>query len=362
MKPLRVGLIGTGAIMQSAHVPAWTGLRDEGRVVLAAACDVRESAAQSLADAHGIPAVYDDYRAMLRKESLDVVDVAAPNTVHTPVAKAALRAGCHVYCEKPLAPTPREVRQLIRARDKARRRLMTGQHLRFEGRNVALKRYVDDGVLGDVYYARASALRRRGAPGWGKFLTRDVSAGGPLLDIGVHVLDLALWLMGFPKPVAVSGVAPRKLADRPETVNRPGWGDWRETGEPFDVEDFAVGFVRFADGAVLVLESSFLLNVPDEEVIDAMICGTEGGLDVASGRIVTQEHGVIRLSTLENVPEDEAHAAAIVAFVDAMEQKRPVPVPAEETLAVMAILDGVYRSHAKGGREVPVSADPPGGC
>jgi len=359
MKPLRVGLIGTGAIMQRAHVPAWTALRDEGRVEIAAACDVRRDAAQALADAHGIAAVYDDYRVMLRKASLDVVDVATPNALHAPAAKAALRAGCHVYCEKPLAPTPAEVRQLIRARDRAGRRLMTGQHLRFEGRHAALKRYVDAGVLGDVYYARASALRRRGAPGWGKFLTRSVSGGGPLIDIGVHVLDLALWLMGFPKPVSVSGVAPRKLADRPGTVNRPGWGDWRTSGEPFDVEDFAVGFVRFEGGAVLVLESSFLLNVPDEEVIAAIVCGTEGGLDVSAGRIVTQEHGVMRLSDLQNVPEGSPHAAAIVAFIEAVEHDRPVPVPAEETLAVMAILDGIYRSHAKGGREVRLTVAPP---
>ena len=360
MKPLRVGLIGTGAIMRDAHIGAWTGLRDEGRVDLAAACDVRRPAAEALADQHGIPEVYDDAARMLRRVDLDLVDIATPNAAHAPAAVAALRAGCHVYCEKPLAPTPREVRRLVRARDRAGKRLMTGQHLRFEGKHAALKRFADAGVLGEMYYARASALRRRGAPGWGAFLTKRLSGGGPLIDIGVHVLDLTLWLMGFPKPVTVSGVAPRKLADREGLVNRPGWGEWRGAGQVFDVEDFAVGFVRFETGAVLVLEASFLLNVAEEESIEAMICGTAGGIDVSAGTVVTEEHGVMRVSRLENYAAPKPHAAAIRAFVDAIEGGGPTPVPAEETLVVMAILDGIYRSHERGGREVRVSAEPPG--
>jgi len=359
VKPLRVGLIGTGAILRDAHMPAWTGLRDEGRVDLVAACDVRRPAAEAVADAHGIPHVFDDASHMLRCIELDLVDIAAPNMAHAPAALAALAAGCHVYCEKPLAPSPRDVRRLIRARDRAGRRLMTGQHLRFEGKHAALKRFADAGILGDVYYARTSALRRRGAPAWGAFLTKDLSGGGPLIDIGVHVLDLTLWLMGFPKPVSVSGVAPQKLAARKGLVNRPGWGEWQGARQVFDVEDFAVGFVRFETGAVLVLEASFLLNVVEEETIASMICGTGGGMDVSAGTIVTQEQGVMRVSRLENYASPEPHAAAIRAFVEAIERGLPTPVPAEETLIVMAILDGIYRSHAHGGREVRVAADPP---
>ena len=359
MKRLRVGLIGTGGILRGAHMNGWTALRDAGRAELVAACDIRRPFAQSLAKDFQIPNVFEDFGQMLAKMDLDVVDICAPNMAHAPAAMAALRAGCHVYCEKPLAPTPGDVLRLIRARDKAGKLLMTGQNMRFDGKHQALKRYADAGVLGDVYYAKTSALRRRGAPGWGAFLTKSLSGGGPLIDIGVHVLDLTLWLMGFPRPVAVTGVAPTKLANLDYIVNRPGWSDWRKVRpQVFDVEDFAAGFVRFDDGAVLFLEASFLLNMIEEDYTKSLICGTLGGMDVTEGKIITQEHGLIRLSELQNFEQPKSHAAAITAFVDAIEKGTPVPVPPEETLYVMAILDGIYRSHAKGGAEVKLNLAP----
>ena len=345
--------------MRGAHMNGWAALRKQGRVELVAACDLRRESAEGLAKEFEIPNVFTDFTEMFRRVELDVVDIATPNMAHAPAALAAFKAGCHVYCEKPLAPTPADVRKLIAARDKARRKLMTGQHLRFEGKHEAMKRYADAGLLGEVYYAHVAALRQRGAPGRGAFLTKRLSGGGPLIDIGVHVLDLTLWMMGFPRPVAVSGVAPTKLANLPGIANRPGWGDWR-TGrkQVFDVEDFAAGFVRFNTGAVLFLETSFLLNVMEEETWKSMICGVGGGMDIMGGKIVTQEHGLIRLSELQNFDQPEPHAAAIVAFIDAIEKHAPVPVPPEETLYVMTILDGIYRSHAKGGAEVRLNVPP----
>jgi len=358
VKPLRMGLIGTGAIMRDAHMVGLTALRDAGRMELVAACDVRRDVAQALATQHAIPQVFTDHREMLRQLDLDIVDIATPSAFHASIALDAFRAGCHVYCEKPLALTPADVRRLIRARDKAGKLLMTGQHMRFEGRHAAMKQYADAGVLGDVYYAKASWLRRRGAPGWGGFLTRSLAGGGPVIDIGVHVLDLTLWMMGFPRPVAVSGVAPQKLASLDHVYNRPSWGDWRAQRQVFDVEDFAAGFVRFENGAVLALETSWLLNVVEEETMKSMLCGTRGGMDVFAGKIVTQEYGIMRVSELQNFPQPKPHGAAIIAFVDAIEKGTPVPVPPEETLYVMAILDGIYRSHARGGAEVKLRLDP----
>ncbi len=352
---LRVGLVGTGGIMKGAHMSGWLPLRDEGRVELTAACDVRKESAEALALEHGIARVFTDYQEMLKAMEFDVIDIATPNAFHAPIAQAAFKAGCHVYCEKPLAPTPADVQKLIKARDAAGKLLMTGQHMRFIGKNRALKEYVDAGILGDVYYAKASMLRRRGAPAWGGFLRKDLAGGGPLIDIGVHILDLVLWMMGFPEPISVSGVAPTKLANRDDVVNRPGWGDWKRDGKEFDVEDFAVGFVRFADGAVLVLEASFLLNMVEKGMQAAMVCGTKGGADLSQGKIMTQEHGIVRVSQIEEFPEPKAHGAAIIAFIDAVEKGEPVPVPPEETLYVMAILDGIYRSQAKGGAEVKVN-------
>lgn len=355
VKSLRVGLIGTGGILSGAHMVGWSALRDAGRVELVAACDAKRERAEKLAKEQKIPNVFEDFGKMFGKVDLDVVDIATPNMFHMPAALAAFKAGCHVYCEKPLAPTPQEVKKLIAARDEAGKCLMTGQNMRFEGRNQALKRYAEAGVLGEVYYARASMLRRRGAPAWGGFLKKSLAGGGPLIDLGVHVLDLVLWLMGFPKPVAVCGVAPTKLANLDYVVNYPPWGDWKRDGKDFDVEDFAVGLVRFEGGAVLVLETSFLLNMVENGLHKAMICGTRGGMEVTEGKIMTQEHGVVRVSDLEGYDEPKSHGAAIKAFIEAIEKKKPVPVPAEQTLHVMAILDGIYRSHAKGGKEVAIS-------
>jgi len=336
----------------------WTALRDQGRVELVAACDIRREAAESLAEEQGIPNVFEDYRKMFRAVDLDVVDVATPNMFHAPAALAGFKAGCHVYCEKPLAPTPADVRKLILARDKAGRKLMTGQHMRFDGKNQALKRYIDTGMLGDVYYARASWLRRRGGPGWGGFLKKELAGGGCLIDLGVHILDLTLWMMGFPTPVSVCGTAPTKLANLKHVANQPGWGNWKRDGKEFNVEDFAVGLVRFENGAVLVLEASFLLNMVGPELCTAMLCGTRGGMEIRSGKIMTQEHDIIRVSQLEGYNEPPSHGAAITAFVEAVEKNDPVPVPPEETLQVMAILDGIYRSHAKGGAEVKLKTEP----
>ena len=227
--------------------------------------------------------------------------------------------------------------------------------MRFEGKNAALKRFAEAGVLGDVYYARASWFRQRQAPAWGGFLKKGLAGGGPLIDIGVHLLDLVLWMMGFPKPVAVCGVAPTKLANLAHVANNPRWGDWKRDGKDFDVEDFAVGLVRFEDGAVLVLEASFLMNIVEKELRKAIVCGTLGGMDIDEGKIMTQEHGIVRVSQVTGFAEPKALPAAITAFVEAVEKDGPVPVPAEETLCVMTILDGIYRSHAKGGAEVKLA-------
>jgi predicted dehydrogenase len=358
MKPLRVGLIGTGMIMRDAHMFAWPALRDAGRVELVAACDIRPEVLDAFAKQYNITKTYGDHREMLRKEDLDVVDIATPNACHAEIAINAFKAGCHVYCEKPLAPTPAEIRSMIKARDKAGKLLMTGQHLRFDGRMAAMKRYINTGILGDVYYTRAAWIRRRGAPVWGGFLSKKISAGGPGIDIGVHVLDLSMWMMDFPKPVSVTGIAPQKLVKQDYVVNRPDLGGWREKGLVFDVEDFVAAFIRFDNGAALSLEASWLLNTVDEEVMQCSLFGTRGGADCWKSKIVTQEHGVMRVSELANVPAPKPHAAAIIAYIDCLEKGTPVPVPPEESLVVISILDGIYKSYAKGG-EVKINVEMP---
>ena len=159
-----------------------------------------------------------------------------------------------------------------------------------------------------------------------------------------------MWMMDFPRPVAVTGVSAQKLAEMDYLVNRPDLGSWQEKGLVFDVEDFVAAFVRFENGAALSLEASWLLNMVDEEVTQCALFGTRGGIDCWKGKIVTQEQGVMRVSEIANVPAPKPHAAAIMAYVDCLEQGTPVPVPPEESLVVISILDGIYRSEKTGGR------------
>jgi predicted dehydrogenase len=345
-------------IMDGAHMFAWPVLREQGRVEIVAACDIRPDVLKAFAAKYGIAKTYEDHREMLAQEDLDVVDIATPNACHAEIAINAFKAGCNVYCEKPLAPTPAEIRAMIKARDKAGKRLMTGQHLRFDGRNAALKRYINAGTVGDIYYARAAWVRRRGVPVWGAFTSRALSAGGPGIDIGVHVLDLSMWMMDFPRPVGVTGISGRKLADMDYVVNRPDLGGWKEKGQTFDVEDFVAAMIRFDNGAALSLEASWLLNMVDEEVMQCTLFGTRGGIDCWKGKIVTQEQGVMRVSEIQNVPAPKPHAAAIIAYVECLEKGAPVPVPPEESLVVLSILDGIYKSE-KTGAEVKIKVEMP---
>jgi predicted dehydrogenase len=273
--------------------------------------------------------------------------VCTPNRYHAPLTIAALEAGKHVMCEKPLAPTPGEVRDMIRARDRAQRLLMTAQSLRFEPPARALRDEVATGVLGPVYHARCWALRRGGVPARPGFVQRRHSGGGPCIDIGVHLLDLALWLMGNPQPVSVSGVARADLSAQPGAFS--AWGP-APIPPSYDVEDFAAGFVRFADGATLILETSWLLHGEDRS--ELWLYGRAGGchwpsLQVTEADAATRQHYQRRLRLTAGTRG--GHAQECLDFARAVATGGPSPVPAEQSLQVMQILDGIYRSQAQGG-------------
>ena len=200
---------------------------------------------------------FTDWRDLTALAELDIVDICTPNQTHTEIALAALKHGKHVLCEKPLATSSAEVLQLQTAVRQAGKLLMTAQHFRFDPISLQMKKLIDDGGLGDVYYTRAQWLRRCFVPARPTFIERRLSGGGPGFDIGVHVLDLAL-VHGVPRPVSVSATTQSKLAHRADLGG--GWGDWDR--ERFDVEDFAAGFVRFANGAVLMLEATGCCSSP----------------------------------------------------------------------------------------------------
>jgi predicted dehydrogenase len=205
-----------------------------------------------------------------------------------------------------------------------------------------LKKLVEDGALGEVYYTRATWLRRRFVPVRPTFIERKLSGGGPGFDIGVHVLDLGYWFMGAPAPLSVVATTSSQLSKRPDLGG--GWGDWER--ERFDVEDFAAGFVRFANGAVLVLEASWLLFQPEAELIRLQCFGSKGGLVWPDGIIVGETNRIPWDQRLHDKSGAPAHSEAIRQFAEAVRDGRPSPVPIAETLSVIRILEGLYQSAA----------------
>ncbi|NOZ29641.1 MAG: Gfo/Idh/MocA family oxidoreductase [Chloroflexi bacterium] len=343
---LKVGVIGVGGIAR-LHMPGWAA-SEQAEVV--AGCDIDEGILQEWGRVNGIARLTTDPAELFQDPDIDIIDICTPNMYHAPLAIAALEAGKHVLCEKPLAPTPEEIREIIAARDRSGKMLMTAQHFRFMGTSRALKTEIETGVLGDVYHARSWMLRRAAIPARPSFVLKRHSGGGPCIDIGVHILDLTLWLMGNPKPVAVTGVARNALAHHKGAFSV--WG-LRSVPQEMDVEDFAAAFVRFENGATLILEVSWMLHhsAPKEDR-QVWLYGTGGGAHWPNCEIYQTNYETRQLYTRTlQLTQDamEPHALECVEFARAVAEGAPSPVPAEQSLQVMAILDGIYRSQQSGG-------------
>jgi predicted dehydrogenase len=309
---------------------------------------VSDEAAQQAATEFDVPNVYHDYRQLLERDDIHAVSVCTPNFLHKQPTIDALEAGKHVLVEKPLAMNGEEGRAMVEAARRTGKKIQVGFMQRFGAGPQALKRFIDAGEMGDVYYARAQALRRRGIPGWGVFTQKDKQGGGPLVDIGVHILDLTLWLMGHPRPVSASGQTYTKFGTRSGVLGLMGQWDPAK----YTVEDFGIGFVRFENGATLTLEASFAANL-ETDVFNTELFGTEGGCSSSPLRMFFEHHNTLIDATPVFLPNVKMHEAEIRAFVEAVRNDSQVLVPGEQGLMVTQILDAIYRSSEEG-REVRV--------
>ena len=262
-----------------------------------------------------------------------------------------METGKHVMCEKPLAPSADEVRQMIAARDKTGRILMAGQHLRFESRTRAVRALIAEGMLGQVYHAKAQWLRVRGLPATAGFMSKQLAAFGPGADIGVHVLDLAMHLMDMPTPQTVLGQAGCWLAKTPGRFN--SWKPYNV--EEMEVEDLAVAMIRFANGGTLTVEASWMLNLPDGERMGIDLFGTEGGIMWPQMRYLRETRGQLLSGQITSTPVDvsDGHANEFEAFAKAVREDGPSPLPAEDSLVIAQILDALYAS-AESGKAVEI--------
>lgn len=344
-KPLKVGLIGAGGIVRGAHLkPGW---KEVPNAEIVAVCDIDKNTAEALARDFNIPHVFTDFNDLVKMD-LDCVDVCTPNLFHTPAVLAALDAGKHVLCEKPLAVTTAEVREMAEASRKNNRLLMTAQHFRFTDKITALKNYCEAGGAGDFYHARVHALRRNWLPVSAGFINPKLSGGGPCMDIGVHALDSAMYLMNFPKPVRVSGTTAVHFA-KGHTIPG-GWGEWDR--ELFGVEDFAAGFVYFENGASMVLEAAWLGHKKEPEDFSFLLFGRKGSVSWPLNEAYSTANRTVFTSQVHPTPGlKPPHTEEILAFARAIREGLPSPVPVEQTLYVIAILEGIYLS-AKSGKEI----------
>ncbi len=340
LKKLRVGVIGLG--IGRGHIRGYQGHR---AAEVAALADTDEARLAEVGEEAGVAARYADAVEMLKKEDLDVVSVATPNRFHAPLAIAALRAGAHVLCEKPMAMNAREAARMNAVAREAKRRIMINFSYRFSAPSQALRRVVDKGVLGEVYFGRTIWHRRRGMPrfgGW--FGQKALSGGGPLIDLGVHRLDLALWLMGYPEPEWVLGNTYDRIASRLA----------REQHKAFDVEDLASAMIRFRGGASLVVEASWAANIAEPELMETRLLGTKGGLHQFNlegtykfgARYYTERRGV--LADHDVVPPKRLIPDACWHFIDCIVKDKPHLATGEEGATVMKLLDAIYLSAARG--------------
>ncbi len=352
MKKLRVGIIGTGGISGN-HMAGYKALGD--RVEVVAACDIDEVKLNKYCDYHKIPNRYTDYNEMMAKEQLDCVSVCTWNSAHKGATIAALRGGANVLCEKPMAMNAEEAEEMLQTAKETGKLLQIGFVRRFGNDAAALKGFIDNGVFGDIYYAKATYLRRNGCPG-GWFGDKERSGGGPLIDLGVHVIDLVRYLAGLPKPVSAFGATYNNLGPNRAAGAEVAWEHDSSSEDPYTVEDFTTAMVKFDNGLTLSVEASFNLNIKND-VGNIELFGTNAGCRIdpevelytqLAGRFVNVSPASSTALSFNGLFERE-----IRGFVDAMEGKAPCLAPAEDGVAIMKIIDAIYES-AKSGKSVEI--------
>lgn len=353
MEKLRIGLVGVGGMggyhIHSSHAK-------NPRVEIVALCDLIEERCINAIKRDNLEnvAVYTDYKKMIENEKLDAIDIATPNDLHSVIAVYALEHGLHVFCEKPDAVSVEEAEKMKAASEKAGKVLMVMRNNRYYENSKYLKKYIETGAAGDIYCGRCGWIRRRGIPGKGGwFTTKERSGGGPLIDLGVHMIDLSIWLMGNPKPVAVSGCTYNKFAnDTAESDSEhSAFGDSVEGGT-FDVEDLAMGFIKFDNGACLQIEFSWASNIKKEERF-VQLRGSKAGMtwrDNGDAEIYSEENGKL-VDTLRSGDMGDGHDAALRHFVSILLDGAEKDFVPQQGVNMIKILEAIYES-ARTGREV----------
>lgn len=354
MSKVKIGIIGCGGIANNKHMPSIKANSELGEMV--AFCDIIVERAEKACKEYGAPGakVYADYKELLADPEVEVVHVCTPNVAHCPITCDAFAVGKHVMCEKPMAATVADAQKMIDAWKASGKMFTVGYQNRFRADTQTLHASCEDGELGDIYFAKAHAIRRRAVPTWGVFPNKALQGGGPLIDIGTHALDLTLWMMNNYKPRMVVGSVFKKLGDQKESGN--AWGDW--DSEKITVEDSAFGFIVMENGATISLESAWALNTLDIGEAKTTLCGVKAGADMKDGlRInrvkynkwvteeVTLDSTGVAFYGVKGAKPSEIEARM---WLDAIKNDTDVVVKPEQAIVVTRILEAIYRSGKTG--------------
>ena len=351
---IRVGIIGCGGIATSKHMPSLAKVRD---CEMVAFCDIIPERAQKSAEKFGVHGAkcYTDYKELLKDETIDVVHVCTPNRSHSVITVDALHAGKHVMCEKPMAINSEEAKKMLDAAKETGKMLTIGYQNRFRDDSQYLKNEAENGTFGEIYYAKATAIRRRAVPTWGVFLNEYEQGGGPLIDIGTHALDLTLWTMNNYKPKYCVGTSYHKLNNDEDQGNM--WGNWDP--EKFTVEDSAFGFIVMENGATIVLESSWALNSLDIREAVTTGCGTKAGADMVDGLringvrngrpyVFTPSFNAGGVAFNDGKKGESAADREERMWIEAVRNGGEAVTSPEQAYCVTRILEGIYESAKTG--------------
>lgn len=361
-KKLKIGLVGCGGIANNKHMPALKKMEEYCEIV--GFCDIKEERAIKAAEEYGTPdaKVYTDYNKMYKDKEIDVIHVLTPNVVHCPATVAAFKAGKHVMCEKPMAHNTKDAKKMIEAWQKSGKKFTIGYQNRFRPEIQNLKKACDAGDLGDIYYGKAHAVRRRAVPTWGVFPDKSLQGGGPLIDIGTHALDITLWCMNNYKPVSVTGSVYYKLGNLEQATEGNMFGPWDP--KTFEVEDSAMGFIKMEDGTTINLEAAWAINMMDSREASTTLCGTKAGAEVLSGMSYQQDQLIYNRGRNGQLMDETISAGGNIAYFEGadgdpgvVEAKQwleailndtdPLVKP-EEAYVVTEILEAIYQSADKG--------------
>lgn len=363
MEKLRVGIVGCGGIANQKHFPA---LKSQSALCeMVAFCDIIEERAKKACEEYGAEGAryYTDYTELLKDESIDVIHVCTPNVAHCPITVAAFEAGKHVMCEKPMAATTEDAEKMMEAWKKSGKKFTIGYQNRFRKDTQMLHAACEAGDLGEIYFAKAHAIRRRAVPTWGVFPDKSKQGGGPLIDIGTHALDITLWMMDNYEVESVTGSVFEKLGHLPEATQGNMFGAWDP--ETYEVEDSAFGYIKMKNGATIFLEAAWAINMKDSREAATTLCGTKAGAEIIGG--MSKEGGyelVINKTSHGQLTEERLSPGGTIAFFEGGSDKEEVVeckqwmeailhdteplVKPEQAFVVTKILDNIYKANQLG--------------